>query len=74
MCNVLALFSLSEVEENLKLCNSITLSLDASNRKSEKLEASRPSPVLFTSGIHTKVIEFTSLPGETSELQSNILK
>ncbi|XP_074838055.1 uncharacterized protein LOC142004356 isoform X2 [Carettochelys insculpta] len=71
--SVLAPLSTEELQRDLEKCSFITLSVDASNKKGQKL-----FPVLVRyfhpdSGIHTKIIDFSSLPCETPEVQGEFL-
>ncbi|XP_074857908.1 uncharacterized protein LOC142017138 [Carettochelys insculpta] len=73
ICNILAPLSTEELQCDLEKRSFITLSWDASNKKDQKL-----FPVLVRyfcpiSGIHTKIIEFSSLPCETSDVQCEFL-
>ncbi|XP_074838051.1 uncharacterized protein LOC142004355 isoform X2 [Carettochelys insculpta] len=71
--SVLAPLSTEELQCDLEKCSFITLCVDASNKKGQKL-----FPVLVRyfhpdSGIHTKIIDFSSLPCETPEVQCEFL-
>lgn len=70
ICNVLCPLSEEEVQHDLDKCSFVTLTVDASNHKDIKL-----FPVLVRyfkplEGVKVKIIEFSSLPGETSDLQT----
>uniref|UniRef100_A0A8C2HNR2 HAT C-terminal dimerisation domain-containing protein n=1 Tax=Cyprinus carpio TaxID=7962 RepID=A0A8C2HNR2_CYPCA len=70
ICNVLCPLSEEEVQHDLDKCSFVTLTVEASNHKDIKL-----FPVLVRyfkplEGVKVKIIEFSSLPGETSDLQT----
>uniref|UniRef100_A0A8C2HJN4 HAT C-terminal dimerisation domain-containing protein n=1 Tax=Cyprinus carpio TaxID=7962 RepID=A0A8C2HJN4_CYPCA len=69
-CNVLGPLSEEEVQHDLYKCSFVTLTVEASNHKDIKL-----FPVLVRyfkplEGIKVKITELSSLPGETSDLQT----
>ena len=72
--NVLSPYILDEVQQDLKKTQSITLSLDASNKKDIKLFPVVVRYFLPNCGVQDKIIDFVSLPGETSDLQCAMLK
>ncbi|XP_078269145.1 uncharacterized protein LOC144601086 [Rhinoraja longicauda] len=73
ICNVLAPLSNEEVLSDLKKCSFISLSLDTLNKEDHKLV-----PVLLhyfcpTTGVKTKIFDFTLRPGESPDLQCEFL-
>jgi hypothetical protein len=62
--NILAPLTLGELHQNLKECNFITVSIDASNRKNIKLIRY----FLPEFGIKVKLLEFKSIQGETAKI------
>ncbi|XP_062916330.1 uncharacterized protein LOC134352791, partial [Mobula hypostoma] len=73
ICNVLAPLSTEEVLADLDQCSFISLSLDTSNKEDQKLFPVLVRYFLPVTGVKTKIIAFTSRPGETSDLQSEFL-
>ncbi|XP_074873076.1 uncharacterized protein LOC142024770 isoform X2 [Carettochelys insculpta] len=73
ICNVLAPLSTEELQSDLEKCSFITLSVDASSTKDQKLFPVLVRYFLPTSGIHTKIIEFSSLPCEASDVWCEFL-
>ena len=65
---------MTEVIEELHEVKSVTLSLDASNKKDIKLFSIVVRYFLPNREIVDKIIDFVSLPGETSDLQCYMLK
>ena len=65
---------MTEVIEELHEVKSVTFSLDASNKKDIKLFPIVVRYFLPNRGIVDKIIDFVSLPGETSDLQCYMLK
>ena len=65
---------MTEVIEDLHEVKSVTLSLDASNKKDIKLFPIVKKYFLPNRGIVDKIIDFVSLRGETSDLQCDMLK
>jgi len=66
VCNVLAPYALEQLESDLETVNFVTMFTDSFNHNSTKL-----FPVLVryfnpTSGVHIKILEMKSLPGETA--------
>ena len=74
ICNVLAPHVMTEVIEDLHEAKSVTLSLDASNKKDIKLFPIVVRYFLPNREIVDKIIDFVFLPGETSDLQCDMLK
>ena len=74
ICNVLAPHVMTEVIEELHEVKSVTLSLDASNKKDIKLFPIIVRYFLPNRETVNKIIDFVSLPGETSDLQCYMLK
>ena len=73
ICNVLAPHVMTEVID-LHEAKSVTLSLDASNKKDIKLFPIVVRYFLPNRGIVDKIMDFVSLPGETTDLQCDVLK
>ncbi|XP_062538709.1 uncharacterized protein LOC134206983 [Armigeres subalbatus] len=71
--NVLSPFALQEVVEDLRKVNSVTISVDASNKKDIKLFPVVVRYFLPNRGVHDRILDFVSLPGETSDLQCSML-
>ena len=65
---------MTEVIEDLHEAKSVTLSLDASNNKDNKLFPIVVGYFLPNREIVDKIIDLVSLPGETSDLQCDMLK
>jgi hypothetical protein len=65
---------LSEVIEDFNKTKSITVSLDASNKKDIILSPIDVQYFLPNCGVQDKIIDFISLPSETSDLQCAMLK
>ena len=74
ICNVLAPHVMTEVIEDLHEAKSVILSLDACNKKDIKLFPIVVRYFLPNRGIVDKIIDFISLPGETSDLLWDMLK
>lgn len=74
ICNVLSPLSLEQVEKDLKACSSVSVIIDASNRKAEKLFPLMVRYFEPLSGVQTKILDFCSLPGETSEVQCDFVE
>ena len=74
ICNVLAPNVMTEVIEDFHEAKSVTLSLDASNKKDIKLFPIVVRYFLPNCGIVDKIIDLVSLTGETSDLQCDMLK
>lgn len=72
--NVLSPYILAKVREDLVKAQSITVSVDASNKKDIKLFPVVVRYFLPHCGIQDKIIDFIPLPGETSDLQCAMLK
>jgi hypothetical protein len=72
--NILSPYILGEVIEDLNKIKSITVSLDASNKKEIRLFPIVVQYFLTNCGVQNKIIDFISLSGETSDLQCAILK
>ena len=74
--NVLAPHVMTEVifVEDLREAKSVTFSLYASNKKDIKLFPIVVRYFLPNRGLVDKIIDFVSLPGETSDLQCDMLK
>jgi hypothetical protein len=72
--NVLSAYILGEVIEDLNKTKSITVSLDASNKKDIKLFPIVVWYILPNYGVQDKITDFISIPGETSDLQCAMLK
>jgi hypothetical protein len=72
--NVLSPYILGEVIEDLNKTKSITVSLDATNKKDIKLFPIVVRYVLSNCGVQDKITDFISLPGEICGLQCAILK
>lgn len=68
--NVLAPFYISELKNKLVSVHYVTLFSDASNHKDIKLFPTLIRYFDKKNGIQTKLLDFVSLPGETSELIS----
>ena len=68
VCNVLSPYAFSELNKNLEKINFISIYSDASNHKDIKLF---PTIIRFfdsETGINIRILDFVSLPGETSEI------
>ena len=74
ICNVLAPHVVTEVIEDLHEAKSVTLSLDASDKKDIKLFPIVVRYFLPNRGIVDKIIDLVSLPSEISDLQCDMLK
>ena len=74
ICNVLAPHVVTKVIEDLHKSKGVTLSLDASNKKDIKLFPIVVRYFLPNRGIVDKITDFIALPGETSDLQCDMLK
>jgi hypothetical protein len=72
--NVLSPYISGEVIEDLNKTKSITVSLDGSNKKDIKLFPIVVWYFLRNCGVQDIIIDLISLPGETSDLQSAMLK
>ncbi|XP_059807060.1 uncharacterized protein LOC132381581 [Hypanus sabinus] len=73
ICNVLAPLSTEEVLADLDQCSFISLSLNTSNKEDQKLFPVLVRYFLPVAGVKTKIIAFTSRPGETPDLQCEFL-
>lgn len=72
--NVLAPFALDEVKKDLASVNYITLTTDASNRKNVKMMPVMARYFVPTVGVSIKMLEFSSVKGETAVIISNLIK
>jgi hypothetical protein len=72
--NVLSPFTSGEVIEDLNKTKSITVSLDGPNEKDIKVFPIVMWYFLRNCGVQDIIIDLISLPGETSDLQSAMLK
>lgn len=71
--NVIAPLAHVELKEQLLKANFISVSMDASNRKDIKLVPIVVRYFNTNSGIQVKLLDFKSVPGETSEILTNHL-
>ena len=74
ICNVLAPYVVTEVIEDLYEVKSVTISLDASNKKDFTLFPIVVRYFLPNRGIADKIIDLVSLTGEISDLHCDMLK
>lgn len=71
--NVIAPLIVNEFREDLRRTNFITLSMDASNRKEMKIIPFVVRYFVPHDGVKVKLLDFLSVPGETSEILANTL-
>lgn len=72
--NVLAPIAEDMLNADLKSCRFVTLTTDASNHGSLKLMPVMVRYFLPTVGVKVKMLEFTSIPNETSETVAGLIK
>jgi hypothetical protein len=71
--NVVAPMAIDELHEDLSKSNFVTITIDASNRKEVKIV---PCVVRYSvpeQGVKVTLLDFQSVPGETSEILTNYL-
>lgn len=71
--NVLASFAMDQIIDELKAVNFATIMIDTSNHKNLKIV-----PILIRyfdpkTGVQIKVLEFTNLKGDTSDILSSYI-
>jgi hypothetical protein len=74
IANILSSYILGKVVEYLNKAESITVSLDASSKKDITVFPIIVQYFLPNCGVLDKIIDFISIPGETSDLQCAMLK
>lgn len=71
--NVIAPLALEELKNDLINANFVALSMDASNKKEVKLVPIVVRYFKQESGVHVKLLEFKSVPGETADILTSHL-
>lgn len=71
--NMIAPMAVKELNDDLSTSNFVTLTIDASNRKAIKIVPCIVRYFVPEQGVKVKLLEFQSVPGETSEILANYL-